>query len=550
MLTEALVPRSSAFELEDVAIEDDMVKLTIHCLRSGAMCPECGQSSERVHSRYWRTVADLPCSEHRVQLHLMVRRFFCDNCHCTRRTFAERFPNIVGSHARRTNRLAAKQRQVGLALGGECGARVLRQVGMPISGDTVLRLIRNGCQTALPTPRVLGVDDWAWRKGHQYGTILVDLERHRPVDLLPDRTARSLAAWLKAHPGVEIISSDRSREYGKGIAKGAPEAIQVADRWHLLQNLKDALVRALEQNQACLYAAAHEPERNEEAPPKPISPVQPMRPGDRPLTKAESRRQATRERRLERYNTVMELHQGGMSIRAIARELGMGRGTVRRYLNAGSFPEMGERKRKPSILDPYLPYLESRWAEGYQNALQLFRDIEKQGYPGSPQTVSRWAWKRRKQDPQPSLHTERAEKPRRKTVQPWSPQYAVWLLIRSPETLSSKKKSALERMLDASSVLRLAYQYAQEFIEIVCQRLPEALEPWLTSVIKERIPGLLGFARGLERDKSAVLAALLLPWSNGQVEGQVTRLKLIKRQMYGRAKFDLLRLRVLARSSP
>jgi transposase len=549
MLTKALVPCSSVFKLEDVAVEDSLVKLTIHCLRSSATCPKCDQSSERVHSRYWRTVADLPCSEHRVQLHLMVRRFFCDNCSCARRTFAERFPSIVSSHARRTNRLAAKQRQVGLVLGGEYGARVLRQVGMPISGDTVLRLIRSGCQTALPTPRVLGVDDWAWRKGQQYGTILVDLERHRPVDLLPDRTANSLAAWLKAHPGVEIVSSDRSREYGKGIAEGAPEAIQVADRWHLLQNLKDALVRTLEQNQACLYAAATEPEYNEDAQPKPISPVQPVRSGDR-MTKAELRRRATRERRLERYNTVIELHQGGMTIRAIARELGMGRGTVRRYLNAGSFPEMGERKRQPSILDPYLPYLESRWAEGYQNSLQLFREIEKLGYPGSRQTVSRWAWQKRKRDPKPAGSSERPAQSKRMTIRPWSARYAVWLLIRNPESLSTRKKAALERMLGASSVLRLAYEFAQDFLGIVRHRLPEALESWLTAVLRERVPGLYGFARSLEQDKSAVLAALMLSWSNGQVEGQVTRLKLIKRQMYGRAKFDLLRLRVLARASP
>lgn len=550
MLAEALLPSMEGFDLQEATVEEEMIGLKISLQAKAASCPSCGRSSGRVHSRYGRTMADLPCAARQVRLHLMVRRFFCDNAMCQRKTFAEGFPSLAAAYARRTCRLAGSQRKAGLAMGGEAGARLLNQLGMQISGDTVLRLIKDGSSEAIPTPRVLGVDDWAWRKGQRYGTILVDLERHVPVDLLPDRSADGLAAWLRAHPGIEIISRDRSLEYAKGIAQGAPDAAEVADRWHLLQNLKDALVRVLEQHTDCLYAAASEqdilspPESASEASP-------PMRSANRTVpTKVAQRRLVTRERRFARYEAVMDLHRQGMKIRSIAYQLGMGRGTVRRYIKAGGFPEMGKRKRCSTILDPFLPYLGRRWSEGCHNALQLYREIQKQGYSGSRPSVSRWACKMRQLEPRSEAHTGAPAKPKSKAVRPWSPRHAVWLLMHGPEDLSAGKRSALERMLAASSVLQRAYELAQDFIRIVRQRLVGELEPWLDVVIKNRIPELSGFARTMEKDKKAVLASLILPWSNGQVEGQVNRLKLIKRQMYGRAHFDLLRLRVLAYSGP
>jgi transposase len=419
---------------------------------------------------------------------------------------------------------------------------------MPSSGDTVLRLIRDAPQEQAPTPRVLGVDDWAWCKGQRYGTILVDLERHCPIDLLPDRKAETLAAWLRDHPGIEIISRDRAGAYIKGINQGAPDAVQVADRWHLLRNLRDALIRFLEQNRACLHAAAAEPDDD----PEPESATETSKKeesGYNPVpTRLELREQATRERRLARYQAVIALRDEGMSIRAISRELGIGRATVRRYIKAGSFPEMAKRRKRCSILDPYVPYLEKRWAGGCHNGMQLYREIEEQGYSGSRPLVSRWAAQMRKQEPRPTTADDVPAKPMKKANRPWSARYAVWLLLGQPDTLSDKKKAALERMLAVSSVVQRVYSFAQAFIRTVRQRYSKSLEPWLTGVIESKLPELSGFARSLNRDKDAVLAALTLPWSNGQVEGQVNRLKLIKRQMYGRAKFDLLRLRVLAHS--
>jgi transposase len=246
----------------------------------------------------------------------------------------------------------------------------------------------------------------------------------------------------------------------------------------------------------------------------------------------------------------MDLHQQGMKIRSIAHQLGMGRATVRHYIKAGGFPEMGTHRRRPTILDSYLSYLQERWSEGCHNGLQLYREIQKQGYAGSHPSVSRWARQMRKQEPKTGLQAVAPVKSRAKVIRPWSPRYAVWLLLRPPETLAPSKKDALDRMLNADSMLRQAYGFAQDFVEIIRQRMVTALEPWLAAVIKNRIPELSGFARSLEKDKDAVLAALVLPWSNGQVEGHVNRLKLIKRQMYGRAHFDLLRVRVLTCSGP
>jgi transposase len=362
-----------------------------------------------------------------------------------------------------------------------------------------------------------------------------------------DRSADTLADWLLAHPGVEIVSRDRAPAYIDGINRGAPDAIQVADRWHLLRNLKEALERVLEKNRHCLYAAVAQPDE----PPAPElveDSSSEENEDDSPLTKAEQRKRATRERRLSRYQAVTALHQEGLKERAIARELGISRRTVRRYVQAEAFPEMSQRRRRPSILDRYEPHLEKRWAEGCHNGGQLYKEIQELGYEGSRSLLGRRIARMRKQDSSSPRTRKPSQKSKPKTCRPWSARYAVWLLIADPEELSASKKAALERMLAVSPEVLKAYCFGQVFIRIVRQRLSKALDPWMAAVTEYDIPELRDFARSLGRDKEAVLAALELSWSNGQVEGQLNRLKLIKRQMYGRARLDLLRARVLASS--
>lgn len=546
MLSEIFLSDPDNLHLDAVSLEDDILVLEVRSVHTSAPCPDCQELSSREHSHYWRHPADLACMGRQVRLQVFVRRFFCDNIACSRRTFAERFTPFLAPFARRTVRLSESQRGLGVITGGEVGAAVLSDLGMPASGDTMLRLIRAVPPVTTSTPRVIGIDDWAWCKGQRYGTLIVDLEKHRPIELLPDRTADSVVAWLQAHPSVEIVSRDRGSEYIDGVTRGAPQAIQVADRWHLLQNLKNALERVLERHRQCLYAAADAPEVPV------VVPVAPEKAADQSesdpqLTASQQRQQRTRQKRLERYQAVHKLHQQGWSQRKIARELRLGRGTVQRYLRAESFPEMAQRRTATSILDPYREYLQKRWTEGCHNGAQLYREIQQRGYLGSYARLRQWTASQRKMLRTTETATE-TETPAPPPVvkRPWSTRCAVWLLLKPSADLSTAQAAALERMLQVSAPVRQVYAFAQAFQRIVRQRLSRALEPWLTAVKTYQVLELAKLARSFEKDKAAIHAALTQPWSNGQTEGQVNRLKLIKRQMYGRAKFDLLRARVLA----
>jgi transposase len=357
LLANLLLPDESQLCIDRVETEGEDVLLSVSSTRATSLCPLCNRPSDRVHSQYQRHPADLPIVGHAVRLDMNVRKFFCDNNDCKRVIFTERLPSVLASYARRTNRLASRQQRVAFALGGEAGANLSTIMDMTTSPDTLLRLIHNTPEREVKTPRVLGVDDWAKRKGQSYGTILVDLEAHQPVDLLPDRSAESFAKWLKEHPGVEIISRDRGKEYIKGATDGAPDAIQVADRWHLLKNLRDALKQLLEGKRACLTAAAEEskaeskegPRQNEstqeKTSPTHIEQIQKViapkssteEPADTPkLTKAEKQKLERRVKRQERYEAVKELHEHGVSKSAIARRLRLDWRTVSKYVKAGA----------------------------------------------------------------------------------------------------------------------------------------------------------------------------------------------------------------------
>jgi transposase len=542
-------------KLEDLLNESDILTLLLTSSRSTQACPDCAQNSSRVHSHYSRWLADLPCQGRAVRLCLKVRRFFCKNPVCARQTFAEQFPDLALAYARRTLRQGKTLSEIAFALGGRAGARLARFLGLPVSFWTLLRLLRGTLPPRFDTPRVLGTDDFAWRKGDHYGTILVDLQAHRPIELLPDREAESFAAWLREHPGVEVVSRDRASAYAEGAKQGAPDAIQVADRYHLVANLRDALQRLLDRERQCLptlqesqIAALPEPtdrmpSREQEGPQEEA----PREAGERgSLTRAQALRQMRRGKRYERYQAVVELHQQGLGGRAIARQTGLSRNTVRRYLEVGNFPEQRVRTKRRSLLDPYLPYLRERWGAGCQNAAQLSRELQDRGYQGSPTTLRALISDWRASSPSSARRTSG---PKRTTPAPsrrrLSSRQASFLFVKQPESLAPTQQRYLEQICQASNELKRVYDLTQQFVSMVRQRQAEQLDAWLSHVKEQGHHELIGFASGIKRDYAAVRAGLSRVESNGQVEGQITRLKYLKRQMYGRAKFDLLRLRVL-----
>ena len=390
MLESILYPDELQFSLEETRIENEIISISIINTNQSAVCPHCQTVSERVHSYYPRHPADVPLAGYNVLMNIAVPRFFCDNEHCQAKTFADRMSTLIEPYAHRTNRLAQQQQQIAFALGGEAGERLLAVIGMKVSSDTLIRLIRKMPEPDVTAPRVLGVDDWAKRKGQTYGTILVDLEAHQAIDLLPDRTAESFAKWLEEHPGVEVISRDRGVEYIRGANEGAPDAIQTADRWHLLDNYQDALKRMMESKHACLVAAVDEPNQNkvEQTLDNPISlPSRELSETPPKMTKKEEQSQERRNERQKRFESVKELHRLGLSKSSIADHLNLNWRTIDKYIRVDKCPLYVGRSKGSNLLDPYMDYMTKRWEEGCHNAMQIYHEIVELGFGGGRRTV-------------------------------------------------------------------------------------------------------------------------------------------------------------------
>lgn len=486
-------------------------------------CPTCGTTSIRVHDRYRRHPSDLPWRTCSVHLTLTVRRFCCDNQACSRRTFAEGFGSALLPRARRTSDAHSLLLDLAESAGGEAGARLARVAGLLVSPDTLLRLLRRSVLAAAPTPRVLGVDDLALRRGQVYATILIDLETHRPVNLLKGRTAETLATWLRAHPGVEIIVRDRAEAYAEGARQGAPTAIQVADRFHLLQNASQALDQVLRTRHRRMALTVAEPAAD---PGRPLSPRQ---------QEAQDRRAA----RIARWEEVRCRYAAGESLRSIARTMGINRHTVGRLVTEELPPQNQIVHPCPGGLSspsfqPYMSYLQDRWQAGCHTITQLYREITHQGYQGSysllQQALAAW-------------RPPRPPKPERKHTRQLSIR---WLCLRPPEDLEPDERPVLEQVLAEDEGLNTGYQLLQRFRKLIAERDVPALVTWLVDAETSGLPSFVTLAHGIRADYTAVEAALTTEWSNGPVEGHVHRVKLIKRQGYGRMSFALLRRRVLA----
>ena len=536
-----------------VRLDGSSVVLEAEGLSATANCPSCNVPSSKVHARYTRRPMDLSWRGRMARFHLTVRRFRCMNDDCSRCTFAESFGINLPRFARRTKEASDLLLEMALSLGGEEGARRCSGVGLPISADTLLRLIRRLDLPSPATPRVLGVDDLALRRRYSYATLLVDLETHRPVDLLKERDADTLSKWLREHPGVEVISRDRSGAYASGAAAGAPDAIQVADRFHLLRNASEAMDGMLRGRR--LAVEAPEPS-GEEAEAPTITAVEPMpepemaevvveRP-ERPLSSTKRYEAERRAARIARWEKVRDLHQAGMSIHQISREVGIARLTVRRLIATPAPPCNQTQNRRPGglsspTLAPYLTHLQDRWQQGCTNVAQLLREIRDRGYRGSRSLLSQSvkAWRGPKKPGLPNKERRRARQMTKRLSM-------RWLCLKPSEKLKADERVLLEKLLAQESEIALGYDLLQRFRQLLKDRDLAALGPWLRDAAEGDIPTFMSLANGIKGDWAAVEAAFQLTWSNGLLEGHVNRVKLIKRQGYGRAKFDLLRRRVLA----
>ena len=519
------------------------ITLRVRSTQATAPCPLCTTPARRLHSHYQRILADLPWAQYRVRLQLRVRKWFCSKRHCRRRIFTERLPTITAPWARRTLRLAQRLVALSVALGGTAGVHLCRRWDPSVSRNTLLRLLRRLPLPSCPTPAVLGVDDFALRKRQSYGTVLIDLERRHPVALLPERTADTLAQWLRAHPGVKVIARDRATAYAEGARQGAAAAIQVADRFHLLQNLREALDQVFATHRQALESV-NALERQQ-----PVALPVPPHDIPRPAQQRAAQRQAHRQ---ALHTQVWALHRQGWTAAAIAQQVGLSLRTVQRDLRNAIFA--GRRRRSDlgaSVLNPYKPYLLERWNAGCHTAMRLFRDLRQRGYAGGYGMVAAYVHRlRQAQGLAPGYRSARQPLPAvaEPSCRPLTPRRAAWLVLRRAEQRTTAETQQLAQLHVQSVEVAEAITLAQDFATLVRQRQPEALDAWLQRATTSAPQALRRFALGLYEDYAAVRAGVTLPWSTGPVEGHINRLKMLKRHMFGRAHLDLLSRRfILAR---
>jgi transposase len=420
--------------------------------------------------------------------------------------------------------------EIGLATSGKGGEGLCPKLGIRISDVPLLWSLHLVAPPAVGKVGVVGIDDWSWRRGQRYGRIIVDLQTHKIVELLPERTVESVAAWLAFHPGIEIVSRDRGGTYVDGATQGAPLAIQVCDRWHILQNLADAVETFLIRSHLRLPDAAV-------AEPTIV----------RPLTSysatpaAQGKTQARLLRKWKLYERVHELHEAGMSLRKIGEELGLARNTVRKYFGRPPEPPLPPpRPLRTSLLDRYEDDILKRWSQGCHNATHLAREIGVLGYQASQSTVRAYVAHLRKSTAEGS-----APHSRKQRAQAVSPRSLRWLLVRDRADLDQKEQTQLDQLLQVSTEVQVIHTLLHPFLGMVGERKHQQLRAWMEEASNSGISELKRFVAGIERDDDAVKAALRLPWSQGITEGKVNKLKTLKRVMYARAEFPLLPQRIL-----
>jgi len=498
------------------------------------ICPDCGRRSRSQHGCARRNLQDLPVQGKPVTVKLLLSRWRCAHRECARRTFTDRLPMVADPYARRTRRVGEIVGLLGHSAGGRPGERLMQRLGMPVSDDTILRQLKRDAVVAQRNSeiRVVGIDDWSWRRVTSYGTIMVDLERRSVVDILDDRSVESAAKWLRDRPSIEVVSRDRCGLYAQAAREGAPQAQQVADRFDLVKNLRSAIEeqmslsghatgRAILSEDAIVDAATHR----------------------------RRARLAHRQSRQEIFDAHHALRQQGLSYSEIARRTGYERRSVTKWLKFEATPDRRRAALKPTSPWYFETFLAECWKDGNRCWRHLFHHVKQRGYTGSFANLERLlgAWRRAEREQveevPPTLESEPVRDP--ETGHAISPVVAAALCIKPRSLLTerqAKKVDALKQGSDAFAEMR---RLAVRFNGILRGKTSALLDAWIDDAIDSELIPIMRFARVLRRDINAVSNAIELPWSNGQAEGQINRLKTLKRAMYGRAGPELLRARML-----
>ena len=546
MRPQDLLPQLPGLRVDDLAVTPDAVVVRAATTSAHASCPRCGVPSARVRSRYPRTLADRPLAGRPLRYHLTVRRFTGRTPDCPRVVFAEPLAGLAPSHARTTHDLTDAHTAIAFAAGGEGGSRLAHALAMPSRPATLLRRIRAARIEPGPPPRYVGVDDWACQKGQNDGTILIDLERGTVIDLLPGRDGEALADGLRKNPQVEVITRDRWAAYAKAATEAAPQAIQVADRWHLRKNPREAVESVLARFGPEIRAAVATPgEPVAPSPPPEVTPVplEPAAPEPAPPSGHVSGREAKRQARRDRRGRVRTLRDQGLSIRNIAGHLGMSPKTVLRTLRQPDRPHGNLGRHGSTSVDPHRAEVEGWIARGGTNTAELYRSLRAKGCRASYDAIRRYANRRLGSSGRPGRRSASAPlshpPPAIPSARKLSFQFACPKAKGAPE-----EPSFLDRVRGRVPGLDAALTLAGELADMIRKTVTTTLSDWIARATASGVPELVSFATGLRSDEAAVSAALTGNWSNGPVEGQVNRLKVIKRSMYGRARLDLLKARV------
>jgi len=530
--------------------------------RTRSDCPSCGTQSTARHSRYWRQLQDLPVQGKPVALQLRLSRWRCRNAECKQAIFRERLGEVVVPWVRRTGRVEEVMLLVGHRTGGRAGEYLLKRLAMAVSDDTILRRIKRRARVAIHREqplRVVGVDDWAWKKGQTYGTILVDLERRTVADLLPQRSAEHLSEWLKQHPEVEVITRDRFGLYAGGARRGAPQARQVADRFHLLLNLREAVEKELARQRRRLSLPPVE-QKDQSVAKTVLVPDSGSRADPEVQT---HKRQLVAERwraKKELFARVRTLYLSGRRASAIVRETGVGRRRVDKWIRCTQLPTRNEMEPKPTSPRFFAAHLQRRWAEGCHEGPRLLTEIRALGYRGCYSSLAKFLARWRAHEPglKPKSRPLASVCLRQRAgVHPTvsgqiSPLVAAALLSKPRPLLTGWQAAKVEALKKACPDFARMRSWVMSFRGILQSGKVATLARWMKKAVGSGIYGMKRFVRKLNHDLAAVKNALKESWSNGPVEGHINRLKTLKRQMYGRAGFELLRARLLpmSRGSP